>query len=133
MFRSEADVFKLIWETRPHNSFVTGLPIYEATAANFAHVAAKGKYPALRLNPRNIVLLTFREHQLFDQGTQDQRENYIVEIMGGLITKEAAHGMWQPLYDLLAEMKSLDQVLRDKGIRENIDWSLYPACMCPFY
>lgn len=42
----------------------------------FAHVLPKGKYPELKLKEENIVLLTPNEHALFDQGTEEKREEY---------------------------------------------------------
>lgn len=67
-----------IWGERPHISFISGKPIYSFSPVNFAHVLAKGqgKYPKFKFYKKNVVLLTFEEHTLYDQGTKDQREKY---------------------------------------------------------
>jgi hypothetical protein len=36
-------------------------------------------YPLFRLNPENIVLLTPREHEIFDQGTNAERVVYLTQ------------------------------------------------------
>lgn len=70
------EVFRYIWEERPHCSFISGRPIINATPKNFAHVLAKGlnKYPHFRLNPDNIILVTDEEHDAIDQGTEKKRQ-----------------------------------------------------------
>lgn len=68
----EAELFKKIWEElEPEQrvSFVTGflLPdIHEMRTYYFSHVLSKGAYPELRTNRDNIVLMTLKEHQLWE-------------------------------------------------------------------
>lgn len=45
----------------------------------FAHIKPKGRFPELRLDPGNIVLLHPEEHRLLDQGTEAQRLAYAEE------------------------------------------------------
>ncbi len=49
---------------------------------NFAHVLPKGinKYPHLRFCPWNIFLITFKEHHLWDNGSEEQRVQYAIQI-----------------------------------------------------
>ena len=42
----------------------------------FAHILPKGKYPLWRLNPRNVKMINPVAHNLLDQGTELQREEY---------------------------------------------------------
>jgi hypothetical protein len=42
----------------------------------FMHVLPKGKYPLYRVFEENIILGHPEEHQLVDQGTEEQREKY---------------------------------------------------------
>ena len=81
-YSSEMDMFKDIWDNRPHVSQVSGHPIPEAAAHNFAHVLAKGinKYPHLRLCPWGVYLLTMKEHHLWDNGSEEQRRQYAESI-----------------------------------------------------
>jgi 5-methylcytosine-specific restriction endonuclease McrA len=53
----EAEVFRQIWDTRPHLCEQCGALIREARAVNFAHVIPKSRRPDLRLEPSNIRLL----------------------------------------------------------------------------
>lgn len=69
----EAEVFKLIWETREH--ICTNCKDYlgeEARAHYFAHIIPKSREPRLRLEPTNIRLLCMECHRLFDHGTKDK-------------------------------------------------------------
>jgi hypothetical protein len=65
----EGILFKAIWTTRKHKSFVSGEDLgSDGYPYHFAHVLPKGKYPDFRLLDRNIVLLTREEHTEWDQG-----------------------------------------------------------------
>ncbi len=65
--------FTAIWNTRPHVSFVSGQYLGEdANVCFMAHVIAKGqnKYPLFSLYDKNLVLLSFEEHHLWDHGSR---------------------------------------------------------------
>lgn len=64
--------------TRPHVSFFTGQPISNPQPHNFIHILAKGlaHYPHYRLNPDNIVLGTWEEHKLIDEGSEKDIAKY---------------------------------------------------------
>jgi len=53
----EKEVFRKIWETRPHVCEDCGAFIREAKAINFSHIIPKSRRPDLRLDPDNIRLL----------------------------------------------------------------------------
>lgn len=93
----ELPLFKEIWIKRERVSFVSGKPIRTFHPIHFAHVLPKSIYPALRLTPNNIVLLTEEEHRLYDQGTERQRQQYAIEHK---------NVDWQRLYDLRDGLKS---------------------------
>lgn len=79
----ELELFKEIWNERPHESEVSGELIYEFSVSCFAHVLSKGAYPSYRLDKRNIVLMTPEEHHLFDFKTdkakQDKRFSWVFD------------------------------------------------------
>lgn len=57
-------VFMDIWKERKHNSEVSGRWLgKEPLSIFFHHILPKGKYPQATLDPENIILLTFEEHQ----------------------------------------------------------------------
>jgi hypothetical protein len=78
-FTSEKTMFEWIWNNRAHVSFLSGLPLNNPVPAYFAHVLEKGlsKYPEFRLNPDNVILVTWDEHMLIDQGDSDKRARYV--------------------------------------------------------
>ena len=68
----EGVLFAALINTRPHVSFISGLPIPDISYQNCAHILPKGqnKYPRYKLLDRNIVFLTMQEHFLYDSGTE---------------------------------------------------------------
>lgn len=80
------ELFLHIWHTRPHYSEISGKPLSEHDPRFiwfFAHILSKGAEPALRLDPRNICLMTPDEHVYYDQQThkakQDPRYQWVFE------------------------------------------------------
>jgi hypothetical protein len=98
----EGILFKAIWDTRPHESFISGVHLGdEAKAHFFAHLLPKGQYPKYRLLDRNIVLLSMEEHAMLDAGTEAHREMYVKFML-------ANHGVvvdWNKLSTLVEELK----------------------------
>ena len=96
-------IFKQIWMRSDRKSFVSGLYLRDFMTTNlahncFAHVLAKGQnqYPYFKYYAKNIVLLTPGEHALLDQGTEEARISYALDVKSA---------NWQPLYDLREELK----------------------------
>ena len=96
--------YKMIWNERKR-SFVSDINL-EKTPEHmwlnlFAHVLAKGqnKYPKFKLYKKNVVILTPKEHDLYDNGSTDQREEYARAMMSqGIIVR------WERLYELRKEL-----------------------------
>ena len=101
--KSESELYKEIWYSREHKSFLSGKPlnIEEGTSFwfnIFAHALAKGKakYPKFKLYSKNIILLTPQEHNLLDFCSSDDREDYAKR-----------NGCdWKKVYDIQEELKS---------------------------
>ena len=76
-FTKEIEMFRFIFDDRPHVSEFTGLAI-DDSPSSFLHVLPKGlgKYPNFRFNPDNIWLGTKYEHFLIDHGNDSLRKNY---------------------------------------------------------
>lgn len=98
----EKVLFDAIWNTRPHVSFISGVKLgKEARVGFFAHVLPKSIYNKFRLCDKNIVLLTEAEHALYDQGSEEKREEY------AYLMKERRNVLvdWEKLYSLAEELK----------------------------
>ncbi len=55
--------FTEIWKKRPHRSEISGVYLgKEASSAFFHHILPKNKYPEVRMDEENIILLTLDEH-----------------------------------------------------------------------
>jgi hypothetical protein len=68
----ELEVFKEIWEERPHVSEVSGLTIYRFDIRCFSHILTKGAYGRFRLKKDNILLVTPEEHNQWEFGDRSQ-------------------------------------------------------------
>lgn len=89
-FRSQSDLFRWIWENRPHVSELTGSPLlpfgHNMWHWQFLHILPKGSYPKWKLNPDNILLALPQEHQkqndfqVFNEKYQDLRRKYYDEF-----------------------------------------------------
>ena len=100
---TQVAIFKQIWIFSNKKSFVSGLFLRSYMNTPFflncfAHVLAKGmnKYPYFKYYAKNIVLLTPGEHILLDQGTEEARISYALDV------KSAD---WEPLKALREELK----------------------------
>lgn len=96
-------IFKQIWMRSNKKSFVSDLFLRKFMSTDlayncFAHVLAKGlnQYPYFKYYAKNIVLLTPGEHALLDQGTEEARISYALDVKSA---------NWQRLYDLREELK----------------------------
>lgn len=88
-FKNQSELFEYIWETRPHVSEISGKPLVPKGHMmwhwQLAHVLPKGAYPKYRLNPDNIMLMTWEEHQAqesyeeFQTRKQELKEKYYQE------------------------------------------------------
>jgi hypothetical protein len=71
-FKTKLELFKHIWETRPHVSQISGEPLLPMGNFQwhwqFLHVLG-GNYPHYKLNPDNILLGTVEEHEHQDRYT----------------------------------------------------------------
>ena len=93
----EKILFETIWSTRKRVSFLDGKPLGDcAYAWNFAHVLrkAKGHYPKFKLLDRNIILLTKRQHELYDDNVRNPEF---------LIAKDHR---WKKIFELREELRN---------------------------
>jgi hypothetical protein len=104
---TEMAIFKQVWMRSNKRSFISGLHLRglegtELFISCFAHVLAKGlnKYPFFRFYAKNLALLEPKEHHLFDNGTEEMRIHYALDIeeKGGTCD-------WKKLYDLRDELE----------------------------
>lgn len=69
-FKNQADMFRWIWDNRPHFSEISGKPLLPQGNSKwhfqFMHILAKGIYPKWKCNPENIMLGLPEEHERQD-------------------------------------------------------------------
>ena len=69
-------MFQEIALEREPISVLSRKPIRELTVNCMSHILPKGRYPKFRLYKKNIMILTPREHRLYDFGTMKERNAY---------------------------------------------------------
>ena len=89
-YKNQKELFKHIWDIREHKCWLTGqnLDRFIGTMFEpwlFAHVLPKGKYPKMKLNPDNIVLLHPEVHTLVDNYLLEYKDK--VHYVSGVPTK----------------------------------------------
>ena len=79
-FKNQKELFLFIWNDRPHVSEISGLALPGINSLLwincFAHILPKGKYPAFKLNPDNVILVTPAEHSLDHFSNRNKIEDY---------------------------------------------------------
>jgi hypothetical protein len=85
-FKNQSEMFKWIWENRPHVSQISGKLLLPENHPmwhwQFAHVLPKGAYPSYKLNSENIMLMLPSEHEKqesfekFKEKKQELKEQY---------------------------------------------------------
>lgn len=85
-FKSELDLFNYVWNSRPHISQLTKLPLLPKGHSQwhwqFLHVLPKGSFPKYKFNPENILLGLPEEHnkqesfRVFQEKKDDLRREY---------------------------------------------------------
>lgn len=67
----ELEVFKMIWEERPHICQVSGRQLTKDTV-HFSHILPKGAFPRYRLLKENIWLVHHEIHDEWERGSRSQ-------------------------------------------------------------
>lgn len=100
--KGERDVFALIYAHRKPVSYISGKRVDPRDSRCYAHVLGKGAYPKFRLCLDNIVFLTPEEHNLYDQGSDEQRKAY---------QKRNPTADWEKLYELREELQAAHLII----------------------
>ena len=70
----ELVIMKAMWDNmKEHKSFINSEPIHVFNVRNFAHVLpkAQNRYPKFKLYEDNIKLLTYEQHDMWDNGVRE--------------------------------------------------------------
>lgn len=97
----QTEIFESIAESREWCCFITGIKLWQLTATSFAHVLPKAlnKYPLMKTDIRNIVLLSDECHRMWDFGSREE-----------LKTKPE----WEKMFILEKELKEIYKTLKQK-------------------
>jgi len=110
--QTEVALFKMLWMRSNKRSFISGLHLrqYQGTEmwySCFAHVLSKAqnKYPHFRFLAANLVILDPIEHHYFDNGSEEQRIAYSLDLEQK--TKGKGTADWSKLKAREEELKKL--------------------------
>ncbi len=95
----QIELFETIAEEREWACFVTGVKLWQLTATSFAHVLPKAlnKFPLMKLDHRNIVLLSDESHFAWDHTPRSELKN---------------KPEWEKMFRLEEELKEIYKILK---------------------
>lgn len=100
----ELELFKEVWNERPHVSELSGDKLYFFDINNFHHLLTKKTYEKFRLYKPNIILLTKAEHF--------QIHNVAQSI---LVSQDSR---WQKVFDKYQQLKENYNYGREKELQQ---------------
>lgn len=65
---NDVNFYKWVYEHKPHFCEETGQPIPSYSAVNISHIVSRGANTELRYDPRNINLVIFQVHNIWETG-----------------------------------------------------------------
>ena len=77
--------YKYCWSVLDHYCQESGLYLREYSAVYISHILSRGAYPEMRWDIRNVNILSFKAHQLWEFGTNEQKENMKIWTMNNEI------------------------------------------------
>lgn len=102
----EAEVFKQVWEERPHNCETCGCTIGpDPIPTYFSHIIRKSKSEELRLEKDNILLECFKCHFTWDHGIMANKvkQKSFWRKMDYIKSKDT--GLYSRMMDLVISVK----------------------------
>lgn len=81
--------FRWVWDHKPHRCEETMRPLNDYLAVYCSHILARGAFPEMAHDPRNINILCFEMHEKWEHGQREKMRIYAGNIrMINLLVKE---------------------------------------------
>lgn len=74
--QSNERFFRYIWENKPHICEETMKPLYSYSAVYCSHILTRGAHPEMAHDPRNINILSFESHNIWENGERQKMRIY---------------------------------------------------------
>lgn len=68
--------FRWVWAHKPHRCEETMRPLREYSAAYCSHILTRGAHPEMAHDPRNINILCYEMHNLWENGKRENMRIY---------------------------------------------------------
>lgn len=68
--------FRWVWEHKPHYCEETMKPLPNYSAAFCSHILTRGAFPEMATDPRNINILSFEQHNKWENGNRKEMRIY---------------------------------------------------------
>lgn len=68
--------FRWVWEHKPHICEETMRPLREYSAVYCSHILTRGAFPEMAHDPRNINILCFEAHNIWENGDRQRMRIY---------------------------------------------------------
>lgn len=68
--------YKWVWEHKPHRCEETMRPLYNYSATFISHILARGAFPEMAHDPRNVNVLCWQMHERWEHGDRERMRIY---------------------------------------------------------
>lgn len=68
--------YKWVWVHKPHYCEETMRPLYNYSATFISHILARGAFPEMAHDPRNVNVLCWRMHERWEHGDRERMRIY---------------------------------------------------------
>ena len=75
------------WENKGQICEETGIKILRYSAKHISHILSRSAYTEIRYDPRNCNILTTRIHNVWDNGTEEEKKKLKIYWLNKLIIK----------------------------------------------
>jgi hypothetical protein len=72
LFKNDIAFYHWIWEHKPHICEETMQPLHNYSAVYVSHILSRGAHTEMRHDPRNANLLSFDQHQIWENGKRQR-------------------------------------------------------------
>ena len=72
--KNDNKFFHWVWNHKPHVCEETDTDILKFAAVHMSHILSKGAFPEMRYDPRNINILLYGIHNIWEFGTEQEKK-----------------------------------------------------------
>lgn len=83
--------FRWVWKYKPHYCEETGMEIPRFAAVHMSHILSKGAFPEMRYDPRNINIVLYHIHNIWEFGLEKEKMKLKIYLKNQQIIETLKH------------------------------------------